>query len=179
MMVGDLLAHRLRVYPVLLVVARVSEEIPKFAQHEPLSRQVLDGSARFAAFTDIRQVRLHPPENEKGKPMNRSPTPTTFPRRLLSPKILLIALASAALPALIAPASWVGQSSLAPDEFRRKSKALANNPLVIVEDLGPVVFERGGDACPSNGCGNELGAISAHADGKRALRVSGWSEGVE
>jgi len=60
----------------------------------------------------------------------------------------------------------IGQSSLAPDEFRRKSNALANNPLVIVEDLGPVVFERGGDACPTSGCGNELGAISAHADGK-------------
>ena len=61
----------------------------------------------------------------------------------------------------------IGQSSLAPDEFRRKSNELAKNPLVIVEDLGPVVFDRGGDACPSSGCSRELGAISAHADGQR------------
>ena len=39
----------------------------------------------------------------------------------------------------------IGQSSLAPDEFRRKLESLAPNPLVIVEDLGPVLIERGGD----------------------------------
>lgn len=61
----------------------------------------------------------------------------------------------------------IGQSSLAPDEFRRKSESLARNPLIFVEDLGPVVFDRGGDACPSSGCRRELGGISAYADGQR------------
>ncbi len=39
----------------------------------------------------------------------------------------------------------IGQSSLAPDEFRRKLESLAHNPLVIVEDLGPVLLTHGGD----------------------------------
>lgn len=39
----------------------------------------------------------------------------------------------------------IGQSSLAPDEFRRKLESLARNPLVVVEDLGPVRFTHGGD----------------------------------
>ena len=61
----------------------------------------------------------------------------------------------------------IGQSSLAPDGLRRKSDVLARNPLIFIEDLGAVVFERGGDACPLKGCSKELGGISAYADGGR------------
>ncbi len=39
----------------------------------------------------------------------------------------------------------IGQSSFAPDEFRRKLESLAHNPLVVVEDLGPVLITHGGD----------------------------------
>ena len=39
----------------------------------------------------------------------------------------------------------IGQSSLAPTEMRSKAEYLADNPLVILEDLGPVLFEHGGD----------------------------------
>ncbi|MCQ3807744.1 MAG: hypothetical protein OXB92_11370 [Acidimicrobiaceae bacterium] len=39
----------------------------------------------------------------------------------------------------------IGRSSLAPDEFRRKLEPLSHNPLVVVEDLGPVLFTHGGD----------------------------------
>ncbi|MCY3851318.1 MAG: trypsin-like serine protease [Acidimicrobiaceae bacterium] len=50
---------------------------------------------------------------------------------------------------------------------KAKSNALATNPFVVVENLGPVVFDRHGDACSSNGCSKELGGISAFADGSR------------
>ena len=39
----------------------------------------------------------------------------------------------------------IGQSSLAPDELRQRLEPLAHNPLVVVEDLGPVLMEHGGD----------------------------------
>ena len=39
----------------------------------------------------------------------------------------------------------IRQSSLAPDALRRKADELAVNPLVVVEDLGPVRFDHGGD----------------------------------
>lgn len=39
----------------------------------------------------------------------------------------------------------IGQSSQAPAEMRSKADVLADNPLVILEDLGPVLFEHGGD----------------------------------
>ena len=39
----------------------------------------------------------------------------------------------------------IGQSSLAPEEFRRKVDALSANPLIVVEDLGPVLIDHGGD----------------------------------
>ena len=39
----------------------------------------------------------------------------------------------------------IGQSSLAPAEMRSLAKTLADSPLVVLEDLGPVKFEHGGD----------------------------------
>lgn len=39
----------------------------------------------------------------------------------------------------------IEQSSLAPDELRRKAETLAQNPLVVIEDLGPIILDRGGD----------------------------------
>ncbi len=39
----------------------------------------------------------------------------------------------------------IGQSSLAPDKFRREVETLARSSLVFVEDLGPVLFDHGGD----------------------------------
>lgn len=40
----------------------------------------------------------------------------------------------------------IGQSSLAPDDLSRKLESLAYNPLVVVEDLGPVLMDHGGDS---------------------------------
>lgn len=39
----------------------------------------------------------------------------------------------------------IGQSSLAPEEYRQKVEKLALNPLVFVEDFGPVLLDHGGD----------------------------------
>ena len=39
----------------------------------------------------------------------------------------------------------IGQSSLAPDEFRQEVETLARSSLVFVENLGPVLFDHGGD----------------------------------
>ncbi len=39
----------------------------------------------------------------------------------------------------------IGQSSLAPEEMRNAATVLADHPLVVLEDLGPVQFDHGGD----------------------------------
>lgn len=39
----------------------------------------------------------------------------------------------------------IGQSSLAPDDLRRRLEPLLHHPLVVVEDLGPILIEHGGD----------------------------------
>lgn len=61
----------------------------------------------------------------------------------------------------------IGQSSLAPEGMRSLATSLAADPNIFLENLGPVVFDRGGDGCPQSGCSKELGAISAAADGMR------------
>ncbi len=59
----------------------------------------------------------------------------------------------------------LGQSSLAPDNLVTLAKKFEANPLIVLEDLGPVLFTRGGDTCPQTNCSSESGSISAVADG--------------